>query len=539
MAPLNRETNIEVLREYSVLATAETVRLKSLVEKLQALLVENRQTWLQDPASNTDLSDQLSRLQRKFYGFGRESLSPTDDRPIGHQGQQLKLHGERPHEKADAAGEAASAEEKTVDPASAPKVIEYPMSDATLKDETNLREPESSAGTSAWSEMKGFSEDSVEITVTEVTYTKVIHRRKKYRMKDEYNTSGKEVIVTAPGPVKLKPGCQYSLDFALAVVSDKYEYHLPLERQRRKMEAAGLDVDVKTLYTLCSSTAEQMEAVVARIKREILNDFCAVHIDESPWLIISDKHKGQMWTMSNRVGSYYQFEPTRAGAIAEEMLKGFEGAVITDALAAYNRLKVITGIRKGLCWAHVRREFYERMDDFPAAEQMVRMIDLLFAIEAKAESFDHLRMLRKTESREVIKVMEAWLMEQSQLYLKGDGIKKAINYAANHWTDLTTFLKDLSLPLSNNDAERALRHVVLGRKNFAGSKTINGADVAATLYTIIESAKKAGLQPKAYMKYVIEEQWHNRIPKTPSEMALEKFGKNKRVTFPEKSDWAI
>lgn len=94
-------------------------------------------------------------------------------------------------------------------------------------------------------------------------------------------------------------------------------------------------------------------------------------------------------------------------------------------------------------------------------------------------------------------------------------------------------------PLREIGHERALRHVVLGRKNFAGSKTINGADVAATLYTIIESAKKAGLQPKAYMKYVLEERWHGREPKTPSQIAREKFGLNKRVTFPEKNDWRI
>jgi transposase len=282
-----------------------------------------------------------------------------------------------------------------------------------------------------------------------------------------------------------------------------------------------------------------MEALAKRIKAEIMSDFCAVHVDESPWLIISEKHKGQMWAVSNRVGSFYQFEPTRAGAVAEELLEGFTGSVITDALAAYKRLKSIDGVRKGLCWAHVRREFYERIDDFPKAVEMVKLIDDLFKIEAKASSFAELRELRRTESKEKIREMQAWLIDQSPRYLPGDGIKKAINYAANHWTDLTTFLKDLSLPLSNNDAERALRHVVLGRKNFAGSKTINGADVAATLYTIIESAKKAGLQPKAYMKYVIEERWHGREPKTPSQLALEKFGPNKRVAFPEKNDWQI
>ena len=93
----------------------------------------------------------------------------------------------------------------------------------------------------------------------------------------------KELIVTAPGPVKLKPGCKYSVDFALAVVSDKYEYHTPLERQRRKMEAAGLDVSVKTLYGLASAVAEHANSVLPQIKEDIFNDKkVAVHLDKTP-----------------------------------------------------------------------------------------------------------------------------------------------------------------------------------------------------------------------------------------------------------------
>ncbi|MBU6375843.1 MAG: IS66 family transposase [Bdellovibrionales bacterium] len=522
MLSLKDETNIEVLRQYSALVTMENERLRELVASLtQPGSVE----WL-----STDLRDQLSRLQKKYFGFGRESLKPRTDRPVGHSGEQLKLHGLYPRKQESKGAKKAAPDE-------APEVIHHDMPDNDLEKEASVREL--SADIRVWKKMKDFYQESVEITVTERIYKKVIHRQAKYRLKDEYNTTGKEVIITAPGPVKLKPGCQYSVDFGLAVVSDKYEFHMPLERQRRKMQGAGLKVDVKTLYNLCQTVAEHMETVVPRIRQDIMNDFCAVHIDESPWLIISQKKRGQMWAMSNRIGSYYQFEPTRAGEVAEEMLKGHSGAVLTDALAAYNRLKNIEGIRRGLCWAHVRREFYERMDDFPVAEEMVRMIDELFEIEAKAKTFDELRDLRKRESKAVITLMQSWLLEQSQKYLPSEGIMAAIAYCANHWLDLKTFLTDLSLPLSNNDAERALRHVVLGRKNFAGSKTINGADVAATLYTVIESAKKCSLQPKEYMKYVITERWHKREPKTPLELSAETVGTNDQVEFPAKEDWQI
>jgi transposase len=526
MVPLEQETNIEVLRQYSVLATRENESLRKLISDLQA------QSALETQPLLNNLQDYLSRLQKKFYGFGREGLKDKDKRPVGHKDQQLKLHGKRPHDEKDRENSDDSAEGEVAIPA-----VGYEMTNEELEIESKIREIES--GRKAWATMKNFTQDSVEITITERIYTKVIHRQQKYRLKDEYNNTGKEVIVTAKGPVKLKPGCQYSVDFALAVVSDKYEYHLPLERQRRKMEAAGLNVEVKTLYNLCQMVSEHLEEVRKRIRFDILNDFCAVHIDESPWLILGDEKKGQMWAMSNRVGSYYQFEPSRAGEVAEEMLKGYNGAILTDALAAYNRLSNVAGIRKGLCWAHVRREFYERMDDFPDAEDMVRMIDELFDIEAKPETFEELRQLRRVESKKVITRIQSWLIEQAQKYMPGEGLMKAINYTAGHWKDLTTFLTDLSLPLSNNDAERALRHVVLGRKNFAGSKTINGADVATTLYTVIESAKKCGLKPKDYMKYVITERWNGRLPKTPLELSHEKFGRNKKVIFPTMDNWKI
>jgi hypothetical protein len=530
MVPLEQETNIEVLRQYSILATREVEKLKLALRKIEELTTPELQEWL-----GRDLKDQLSRLQKKFYGFGRESLAGGEDRPISRPQVQLKLHGKRGHEESKKEGNQQDQSEKS---GSLIKAVEYEMSPLDLARESALRQIQR-GGEGAWSKMKNFFQESVEITVTERVYTKVVHRQAKYRLKDEYNTSGKEVIITAPGPVKLKPGCQYSVDFALSVVSDKYEYHLPLERQRRKMEAQGLDVDVKTLYSLCQSVSDHMEEVVSGIREDILGDFCAAHLDESPWLIISEKKRGQMWTLSNRLGSYFRFEPTRSGAIAEEMLKGYSGAVLTDALPAYNRLRENPAIRRGLCWAHVRREFFERMDSFPVAEQMVRMIDELFKIEGDANTFEELRHLRAAKSRQVVMRMQDWMLKESQNYLPGDGIISAIKYCSNHWTDLTNFLKDLSLPLSNNDAERALRHVVMGRKNFNGSKTINGADVAATLYTIIETAKKSSLQPTEYMKYVITERWHGRKPKTPHALAVERFGPNKSTIFPHKDDWEI
>lgn len=102
-------------------------------------------------------------------------------------------------------------------------------------------------GKEAWESIAGVYQQSSEITIVERTYQKVVYKRAKYRLKDEYNQSDKEVIITAPGPAKLRAHSRYSIDFAVAVVIDKYNLHMPLEGQRRQMEAAGLQIDVKTL----------------------------------------------------------------------------------------------------------------------------------------------------------------------------------------------------------------------------------------------------------------------------------------------------
>lgn len=524
MRPLEQETNLEVFRQYTAWLQEQVLNLAQENAELREVKELSRQEWLE-----ASMKDQLTRLQKKFYGFGREVNPNKKARPVGHRDAQLRLHSEHDLPVDEKAAE------KFIEPVEA---SEYKMTLTELAEESNSRGIE--VGESAWSQMKNFYQESVEITVTERVYKKVIHKQAKYRLKDEYNRTDKEVIITAPGPAKLKPGCQYSVDFALAVVSDKYEYHLPLERQRRKMEASGLDVDVKTLYNLCETVADHCESVMEQIREDILNDFCAVHLDETPWRTLGNQETGQLWVLCNRLGSYYKFEPTRSGKVAEEMLAGYSGAIVVDGFGGYNRFRASENIRVGHCWAHARREFFERLQDFPKeCEQALNLIDEIFAFESQARSFDELRSLRKNEIAAVVQELQKWLFETRMKFLPGDGISKAIDYCLKFWPGLTLFLKDLSVPIDNNDAERSLRHAVVGRKNFAGSKTINGADVAATLYTVIESAKKSGLQPKDYLKYLVTERWHKRQPLSPRRFAAEKRGAKSKISFPDRADWKI
>lgn len=383
----------------------------------------------------------------------------------------------------------------------------YAMNDEQLKDEANVRGHKNTTR-SDWSEIDGLYDESVEITVIERTYKKIVHKRKKYIFKPSIGTD-KEIIVTAKGPEKLMPGCGYSVDFAISVVCDKYQWHLPLNRQVELMEQKGLTgMTAKTLYGLSRTLAEHARRakVPDKIRQDVFDAPLAVHADETPWPILSDHDSdGYLWTICNIAGAYYRFEPSRSGKVIVEMMKGHTGPVLTDDFKGYDRLKRETKCVLCHCWAHARRNFYEiRANHTEDCRTIITLMDKLFAIERRGRTFEQLKVLREVESRPLVAEIRQWLEEKRGKYLLSeDEMGKAIRYILNNWGEFTVFLDDIRVPLTNNHAERSLRHSVLGRKNFYGSKSIDGADVAADHYTIIETCKLLSLDPAAYYRYLV------------------------------------
>lgn len=526
MRPIQVEQNIDIIREYAVLLENTVKTLNQRIARLESKDAEQSQCWLNDA-----LRDQLHRLQTKFFGFGREK-SPSPRPTSNHQSVELNPHGEYEVEV-----EVKENNSRAIRETEATTIV-HRLTQSELVAESEVRGIMGEEA--AWEQVNGLYQESREVTVTERTYKRVLHRQAKYRLKDKYNTTGKEVIITAPGPAKLRPNSQYSIEFAVQVVTDKYQYHLPLERQRRMMEEAGFDITVKTLYTLCEAVADHVAPIAHEIKKEILSDFCAIHIDETPWRILQEGTTGQLWVLSNRLGAYYQFEPTRSGKIAQELAGKHEGGIVCDGYGGYNSFRKKSGARVQHCWSHARREFYERWDDYPSEiERALALIDRIFEIESSSGTIANLILLRRTKSKEAVDEFRLWCLETRLKFAPSSGIVKAIDYCLKFWEELTHFLIDASVPIQNNDAERALRHAVVGRKNFLGCQTINGADTMATLYTIIESCKRARLNPKEYLDYVIKERWHNRVPLTPLKRGVQLFGVSKKAVFPDPKDWKI
>lgn len=375
-------------------------------------------------------------------------------------------------------------------------------------------------GSSDWEEMK-IHDESEEIDVKVSSYVRKKHRMYKYRLKAS-KSSNKEIIVAAKAPKKIVPGSKYSPGFAVEVVSQKYLYHNPLERIRRMMEEKGLKVQCRTLYGLSFFVSCYLEDIAKKIQEDIRNCGQILHMDETPWPVNNKKEKnGYMWVMSNQAGSYYHFAPTRSGIIAKEFLGSYSGPVLTDGYAGYkSHLKDIEGVSLSYCWAHARRKFIEIEANYPKeCKKVLDLMGKLFRIERGARSYEELKDLRKKESEEVVEKLKDYFFKLMFQTRKESGLRKAINYALNHWEGLKFFLKNPKIPLTNNEAERTIRHSVIGRKNFHGSRTMNGARTTAILYTVIESCKKVELDPKSYMLMAVRKSLEEKTPKTPLEYA--------------------
>ncbi len=185
------------------------------------------------------------------------------------------------------------------------------------------------------------------------------------------------------------------------------------------------------------------------------------------------------------------------------------------------RQKIIPIIRGRFSWAHVRRKFEEICDNYPKqSEEILSLMQQLFLVEKRAESFEELKKLRCTKSVEIVAQNKKWLEENLATARSESGFKEAIVYALKYWSWLTEFLKDEKIALTNNEAERVIRHAVMGRKNFYGSKSINGADVTAILYTIIESCKKVEIDPRSYILQTVKEVIRGDVFLTPLETAM-------------------
>lgn len=351
--------------------------------------------------------------------------------------------------------------------------------------------------------MGGTGDVSELISVTTRAFVRELHRCMSYYC--DCNAA----VLTAPGPLRVVPGGRYSPAFAVEVAVAKFCDHLPYERQVQIMRRDGLAIDSQTLWDQVAALVGHLKptymAIVAAIQAEPV-----IHADETRWPVMANgKTKEnklfQAWAIVSPALAAFRILDSRGKDAATTVLGDFQGVLMADGYTVYQSLaNQHGGFVVANCWSHARRKFVEAEPNFPEeAGAALAWIRELYAVEREATDATRAE-LRAARAAPAVDALMAWARETQPRALAQSGIAKAIGYLLNLEAGLRRYLTDTRVPIDNNPCERALRALALGRKNHYGSRSRAGTEAAAITYTLVESAKLAGVSPRAYLLAVTE-----------------------------------
>ena len=304
------------------------------------------------------------------------------------------------------------------------------------------------------------------------------------------------------------------------VLASKYCDHLPLYRQSDIYAREGVDLDRSTLADWVGQCSNLLSPLIAALRDEVLAGD-KLHVDDTPVPVLAPgdgKTKtGRLWTYvrdDRPAGSeqppavWFAYSPNRKGEHPQKHLKSFTGILQADAYAGFDALYADGKIREAACWAHARRKFYElhQAQASPLAAEALKRIGALYAIEADIRGKPPAERQRVRQARvgPLLDEFHGWLTETLRRLSQKSALAEAIRYATTRWSAMTRYVADGRIEIDNNAAERALRTVALGRKNYLFAGSDAGGERAAAIYSLIGTAKLNGLDPEAYLRFVLE-----------------------------------
>lgn len=304
------------------------------------------------------------------------------------------------------------------------------------------------------------------------------------------------------------------------VLVSKYSDHLPLYRQSEIYAREGVELDRSTLADWVGGTSRLLAPLVEALRRHVMAGY-KIHGDDTPVPVLEPgrgKTKtGRLWTYvrddrpagdKTPPAVWYCYTPDRKGEHPQAHLRDFTGTLQADAYAGYERVYESGRILEAGCWAHVRRKFYDLLvaHKSPVAAEAVERIAGLYAIEKeiRGRPAEERREIRNTRSRPLLESLKQWLEETLGKLSRKSDTALAVRYALGRWEALIRYCDDGRLEIDNNAAERSLRAVVLGRKNYLFNGSDAGGERAAAIYSLISSAKLNDLNPEAYLRNVLE-----------------------------------
>jgi transposase len=303
------------------------------------------------------------------------------------------------------------------------------------------------------------------------------------------------------------------------VVVSKFADHLPLCRQEEILARQGVRLPRSTLCGWVRDVAEAVAPIVEHMKGELLaTDY--LQTDDTPVLVLKKllgSFKGRLWAYLDPLSRQvvYDATPTHEASGPERFLAGFRGFLQADAYTGYDGLFRGGRVVEVACWAHGRRRFREALETEPRAASMLALIQELYQVEKDAEELspEARKALRQERSVPVIARIDELRKGLAAEVLPKSPLGEALRYLSNQWNALQRYLQDGRLRIDNNGAENQLRIVALGRKNWLFAGSLAGAQWTATLLSLVQSCKLAGVDPFLYFRDVLM-----RLPRHPQRL---------------------
>lgn len=504
----------------------------ALAEKDQALS-EKEQTILNKQATIDTLHEQLSLLRSKRYQRQSEQLKTL----------QCQLFDEAELEQAIRETEAALAKAQAEHPVK-PEGIEKPTPKAQPKRKPlpdhlkrvdiiiDVSEEDKHRMGDAW-EAVGH-DVSEQLAVQDRQYYVKRYLRVKYVRKQTPQDESAIAQAQCDGGIKVAPRPAVILPKALAdaslladVIASKFVDALSFYRKDKILQREGIHLGYSTLCDWPIQLAQRLEPI-EKLLYEQLTSGDLWHLDETTLQVLREPGRDNdtnsyLWAI--RAGPpdkpviVFHYDSRRNYEALERWLspyvKDFRGAIITDEHKPYNRLvQSYDNIQAhGGCWAHLRRKFSDAAKGRRHASEAHSVLAMIAALYKRDKSLDGLTGQAKVDARRQkvkphVEDIKRYVDQLAAQFVSQGLMNTAIHYALNNWHKFTAFIDHAALPLDNNPIERQIRPFTLGRRNWLFSGSPRGADASAFLYSLIETAKANGWEPKAYLQILFEQYPH-------------------------------
>jgi transposase len=445
----------------------------------------------------------IEKLRRTIFGKKSEKIVV--------QLEQLELELEELETTQAAAETIADAARPEAAPAARPRRKPLPEH---LRREDVTHTPAHDCCPECGGALKHFGQDvSEQLEYVPESFKVIRHVRPKFAC------AACERVVEAPAPSRpIERGLAGPALLAHVLVS-KFCDHLPLYRQSDIYARQGVEIERSTLAGWVGASSELLTPLVDALRAHVLAA-SKIHADDTPMPVLAPgtgKTKtGRLWTYVRDDRSagektapavWFAYSEDRKGEHPRTHLKNFKGALQADAYAGFHHLYDGGDVYEVACWAHARRKFYEihAAHPSPITTETLDRIGALYGIEEeiRGKPIDLRREVRQSRARPLLEDFRIWLEKSLRQLSPKSETAAAIRYALSRWRALSRYVDDGLLEIDNNAAERALRCVALGRKNYLFAGADSGGERAAAIYSLIGSAKLNGLDPERYLRIVL------------------------------------